>query len=273
MSGYYSLQVDTEKIIMDKKYYATKLGPIAYAGKEGKPLIVFLNVFGTMDTEQNFAKVIARLPKEYGIFAPDYLNTGFSGKSNEPYSLTTEADELATIINGFNAAKVIIVAHSVGGVYAFQMQAKIKNLHALIFIEPTTREIILDPPKEKSYLDHDKETADTDQFIHDKIFALFSDRKANDFWQTTLANEARFDEQSEQELASAIEDDGFWQSSKKLDGKVPVTIFTEAYRQKEYERSEYNNQNAKIIPLGTFHYIQWEYPEEIAQEIISASAD
>lgn len=273
MSGYYSLQVDTEKIIMDKKYYATKLGQIAYAGKEGKPLIVFLNVFGTMDTEQNFAKVIARLPKESGIFAPDYLNTGFSGKSSAPYSLTTEADELAAIINGFNAAKVIIVAHSVGGVYAFQMQAKIKNLHALIFIEPTTREIILDPPKEKSYLDHDKETADTDQFIHDKIFALFSDRKANDFWQTTLANEARFDEKSEQELASAIEDDGFWQSSKKLDGKVPVTIFTEAYRQKEYERSEYNNQNAKIIPLGTFHYIQWEYPEEIAQEIISASAD
>ena len=36
---------------------------------------------------------------------------------------------------------------------------------------------------------------------------------------------------------------------------------------------EYFNQNSesKIIPMGTFHYIQWEYPHEIADILISLS--
>lgn len=43
-------------------------------------------------------------------------------------------------------------------------------------------------------------------------------------------------------------------------------IFTEAYRKDEYKRSEYFNQNSqsRIVPIGSFHYIQWEKPKEIA---------
>ena len=258
---------------MDKKYYATKLGQIAYSGRAGKPLIVFLNSFGSFDTAQSFSKVIDGLPAEDGIFAPDYLNTGFSGKSTVSYTITAEADELAKMINSFNAAKVIIVAHSIGGVYAFQMQAKVKNLRALILIEPTTREIILNPPREQGYLNQEKQERNAEQFIHDKIFSLFSEQEATAFWQTTEKNADQFDDQASQNAISAMKNDHFWQSTMRMNDDIPVFIFTEAYRQKEYERSEYNNRKAKIIPLGTFHYIQWEYPEEIAQEIISASAD
>ena len=51
-----------------------------------------------------------------------------------------------------NAKNVIILAHSIGGVYAFQVRDKVKNLKAFVGIEPTDREIILNPPQEKAYL-------------------------------------------------------------------------------------------------------------------------
>lgn len=258
---------------MDKKYYTTKLGQIESAFRKGNPLVVFLNSFGSFDTAQSFSKIIDELPAEDGIFAPDYLNTGFSGKSTVSYTITAEADELAKMINGFNAEQVIIVAHSIGGVYAFQMQAKVKNLRALILLEPTTREIILNPPREQGYLDQEKQEHNAEQFIHDQIFSLFSEKEATTFWQTTAENADQFDDHANQNAISAMKNDHFWQSTTRMSDDIPVIIFTEAYRQKEYERSEYNNQKAKIIPLGTFHYIQWEYPEEIAQEIISAIVD
>lgn len=251
---------------MDKKYYTTELGQIEYAFRKGNPLVVFLNSFGSFDTSQSFSKVIDMLPAEDGIFAPDYLNTGFSGKSTVSYTITAEADELAKIINGFNAEQVIIVAHSIGGVYAFQMQAKVKNLRALILIEPTTREIILNPPKEQGYLDQEKQEHNAEQFIHDKIFSLFTEKEATTFWQTTAENADQFDDYANQNAINAMQSDDFWNSNNKVGNEIPSIIFTEAYRKDEYKRSEYFNQNSqsRIVPIGSFHYIQWEKPKEIA---------
>lgn len=55
--------------------------------------------------------------------------------------------------------KVIILAHSIGGVYAMQMKDKINNLKAFVGIEPTTREIMLNPPKEPAYIEKNKNMA------------------------------------------------------------------------------------------------------------------
>ena len=130
----------------------TELGQIEYAFRTGEPLIVLLNCFGSFDTIQNFSQVLKYLPKDLEIFAPDFLNTGYSGKSIKSYSITDEAK----IINKLNAKNVIILAHSIGGVYAFQVRDKVKNLKAFVGIEPTDREIILNPPQEKAYLERNK---------------------------------------------------------------------------------------------------------------------
>ena len=68
---------------------------------------------------------------------------------------------------------------------------------------------------------------------------------------------------------NAMKKDVFWFKNDS----IPTIIITEKYRMSEYERSEYFNQNSesKIIPMGTFHYIQWEYPHEIADILISLS--
>ncbi len=240
----------------------TELGQIEYAFRTGEPLIVLLNCFGSFDTIQNFSQVLKYLPKDLEIFAPDFLNTGYSGKSIKSYSITDEAK----IINKLNAKNVIILAHSIGGVYAFQVRDKVKNLKAFVGIEPTDREIILNPPQEKAYLKRNKNETISEKFIHQKIFDLFSETEAKTFWQTIEKNEAHFNDQDDQHLMNAMKKDVFWFNQDKWNDSIPTIIITEKYRMSEYERSEYFNQNSesKIIPMGTFHYIQWEYPHEIA---------
>ncbi len=98
---------------MQRKDVETELGKINFVYRKGEPLIVCLNSFGSFDTAQSFLKIIDSLPENYGIFAPDYLNSGFSGKSLKGYTIADEANELASIINTFKAKRVIILAHSI----------------------------------------------------------------------------------------------------------------------------------------------------------------
>lgn len=251
---------------MKKQIQATNLGEIEYAIKAGNPLIVFLNGFGSFDTEQVFSKVMAYLPKSYGILAPDYLNSGFSGKSLKAYTIQDEAQKIAEIVNEQEAKQVIVVAHSIGGVYAFHLQNAIKNLKAIIAIEPTTREIILNPPKEEEYLVHEKNDGGV-EFIKNKIYQLFESDFATLFWQTTENNSEKFDEMANKNAAAAMENDLFWTSKDQLSSEISIAIVTEAYRKQEYLRSEYFNQNpaSKVVSLGSFHYIHWEEPAKIAE--------
>ena len=91
---------------MQRSDIETELGKINFAYRKGDPLVVFLNGFGSFDTARSFSKVIESLPYEYGYFAPDYLNSGFSGKSLKDYTVADEATELAKIINDFKAPEL-----------------------------------------------------------------------------------------------------------------------------------------------------------------------
>ncbi|NRO31533.1 hypothetical protein IMAU30143_01754 [Lactobacillus helveticus] len=251
---------------MQLQYKTTRLGKFAYHFRKGNPLVVFMSGFGDFDTAQNFFKIISKLPNYYGILAPDYLNSGFSSRSIKSYTLSDEADQIAKLINSSQANFVILVAHSIGGVYAFQMRNEINHLQALVTIEPTTREIVLNPPRDKSYAEHQSIGPD---FIQNKIKELFSEDKAKTFWQTTTKNAARFSEKDDQDAENALRKDSFWRKHDQLNDNIVSMIITESFRKAEYERSEYFNQNSnsKIVTFGSFHYIQWEYPQEIVKII------
>lgn len=170
---------------MKRKEVTTELGKINFAYQEGDPLIVYLNGFGSFDTAQSFQKVIESLPNNYGVFAPDYLNSGFSGKSLRNYTITDEAIQLAKIINHLKAKKVIILAHSIGGVYAMQMKDTVNNLKAFISIEPTTREIILNPPKESAYSENSKTMDEIEKKIKSDLARILTPEEDKDFWSIT----------------------------------------------------------------------------------------
>lgn len=249
---------------MQRKGVETELGKINFAYRKDEPLIVCLNGFGSFDTAQSFLKIIDSLPENYGIFAPDYLNSGFSGKSLKGYTIADEANELASIINSFKAKRVIILAHSIGGVYAMQMKDKINNLKAFVGIEPTTREIILNPPKEAAYIEKSKNMDKLEEQIRADLSKILTPEENENFWDTTEQNVQKFDEKDNQNAQAALENDSYWKDDLKLDDDITSVLITEEYRQKEYKRSEYASKNSKVVSLGTYHYIHFEYPREIA---------
>lgn len=252
---------------MQRREIETELGKINFAYRKGDPLVVFLNGFGSFDTGQSFSKVIESLPNEYGYFASDYLNSGFSGKSLKDYTVSDEATKLAKIINDFNAKKVIILAHSIGGVYAMQMKDKINNLKAFVEIEPTTREIILNPPKEPAYVEKNKDMAKLQEKIEADLKESLSPEENKKFWATTEQNAQRFDEKDNLNAQAAYENDSFWKDSTRISDKTPSIVITEKYRENEYKRSEYvsNNSQSKVVVMGDSHYIHFEYPKKIAE--------
>lgn len=249
---------------MQRKDVETELGKINFVYRKGEPLIVCLNSFGSFDTAQSFLKIIDSLPENYGIFAPDYLNSGFSGKSLKGYTIADEANELASIINAFKAKRVIILAHSIGGVYMMPMKDKINNLKAFVGIEPTTREIILNPPKEAAYIEKSKDMEKLEDQIRADLSNILTPEENKDFWDTTEQNVQKFDEKDNQNAQAALENDSYWKNDLKLDDDITSVLITEEYRQKEYKRSEYASKNSKVVSLGTYHYIHFEYPREIA---------
>ena len=52
--------------------------------------------------------------------------------------------------------------------------------------------------------------------------------------------------------------------SLSLADNIPVFVFCQAYREKEYRDSEYCNSNTKLILGGNHHYLQWSESEKIA---------
>lgn len=52
--------------------------------------------------------------------------------------------------------------------------------------------------------------------------------------------------------------------SSFLADNIPVFVFCQAYREKEYRNSEYWNSNTKLILGGNHHYLHWSESEKIA---------
>ena len=48
-----------------------------------------------------------------------------------------------------------------------------------------------------------------------------------------------------------------------IEAHIPVFIFCQAYREKEYRESEYWTSKTKLILGGNHHYLQWSESEKI----------
>ena len=155
-----------------------------------------------------------------------------------------------------------------------QMKDKINNLKAFVGIEPTTREIILNPPKDPAYIEKNKEMSKLQEKIEADLKEMFTPEENKDFWATTEQNAQKFDAQANQNAQAAYENDSYWKNNLKLENEIPSVIITEKYRENEYKRSEYlsNNSKSKVVVLGEYHYIHFEYPKKIA-EIVEEIAE
>ncbi len=168
------------------------------------------------------------------------MNSCFSGKSLKDYTVADEAAELAKIIN---------------------------DLKAFVGIEPTTREIMLNPPKEPAYIEKNKNMAKLQEKIEADLREIFTPEENKKFWTTTEQNAKKFDEKDNLNAQAAYENDSFWKNTTRISDKTPSIVITEKYRENEYKRSEYvsNNSQSKVVVMGDSHYIHFEYPKKIAE--------
>lgn len=104
-----------------------------------------------------------------------------------------------------------------------------------------------------------------EELIRINLENTFTQEENKTFWDSTTQNAQKFDQIANQNAQLALENDPYWHDKSKLIN-VPSVIIAEKYREDEYLRSEYvsNNSKSKVIPLGSFHYIHFEYPKEIA---------
>lgn len=64
-----------------------------------------------------------------------------------------------------------------------QMKDKINNLKAFVGIEPTTREIMLNPPKEPAYIEKNKNMAKLQEKIEADLREILLQKKIKSFGQ------------------------------------------------------------------------------------------
>jgi pimeloyl-ACP methyl ester carboxylesterase len=239
------------------------------------PLVVFLSGAGQFDTLATYHNVITQLPASVNWLTVDYLNTGYSGTAVKDYTLTGEARAIADIVHTQAAAGVILVAHSLGGVYALVMAEQLKNVAGFVGIEPTTQEIVLNPPQTAPY---QQAAAAQANWTQDQMEAWlrghsqreFPDEAAQRLWQSYTHSIARLKPIDIQRLSQAMNSFSWSQSSLSLPATVPTVIVTEAYRAAEMARSEYMSANprSRVIAGGSYHYIHWEQPTLVSQTIM-----
>ena len=260
--------------LLHDKYINTSLGTFKISVRNGNTLLVFLNGYGPYDTAQIFQPIIQTIPKEIGILAIDYLDSGLSSSSTKPFLLTDEANLVMQIIQEQNAQKIIIIAHSLGGLYALLIARNLDQLVGFIGIEPATREILLNPPHTPAYDRDAKEDAEISEneivdLMHNRIYHAFPKDLADKIWLTSLDSEKR-NEQNKQPHGLNLELNilnGPEFLNLKLRQTLPTILFVRPYRINEYNHSEYHTKKTSIVPLGKDHYIHFEFPQKINQAI------
>ncbi|MBO3091128.1 alpha/beta hydrolase [Schleiferilactobacillus harbinensis] len=239
------------------------------------PLVVFLSGAGQFDTLATYHNVITQLPASVNWLTVDYLNTGYSGTAVKDYTLTDEARAIADIIHTQAAAGVILVAHSLGGVYALVMAEQLKNVAGFVGIELTTREIVLNPPQTAPY---QQAAAAQANWTQDQMEAWlrghsqreFPDEAAQRLWQSYTHSIVRLKPVDIQRLTQAMNSFSWSRTSLTLPVTIPTVIVTEAHRAAEMARSEYMTANprSRVIAGGSYHYIHWEQPTLVSQAIM-----
>ena len=229
---------------MNRFEVTTKIGCLSVTYKKRNRVLVCLNGAGLIPTYENFLPILEKLPSSMGYLTIDFPNTGRSSIHNQTgLDFDNLVDTVYEILKGLEISDYILCVHSLGGVLALKLMSKPIKCQALIALEPTTKNIMFADFSKNPYPEMEEQMRMIEECGPENYFK-------------GLTQVPGF------QISGNITAEDF--DSLSLADNIPVFVFCQAYREKEYRDSEYWNSNTKLILGGNHHYLQWSESEKIA---------
>ena len=254
---------------MNRFEVTTKIGCLSVTYKKGNKILVCLNGAGLIPSYENFLPILEKLPSSIGYLTIDFPNTGRSPiHSQTGFNLDNLVEAVFEILKGLEISDYILCVHSLSGVLALKLLSKPIKCQALIAIEPTTKNIMFADFSKNPYPEMEEQMRMIEECGPENYFkgltqATFEPETDRLIWELMEEKGLELEKQAPGfQISVNITAEDF--DSLSLADNIPVFVFCQAYREKEYRDSEYWNSNTKLILGGNHHYLQWSESEKIA---------
>ena len=222
-----------------------------------RPLLVYINGLGSDSTHFSFKSLASQLPFEQMFI--DRLGAGYSDETVSERTIEQIVDELREFLQSFHT-DLILVAHSIGGIYAARLLRDLPEVKGLIAIEPTSA-VIQKYDQTAPYLAMQEKFQSIVDDLHDPAWT------ADDLVARRYFDEERSLETLGREIDLAVAN---VISNRDLQlTNEPILLFTQAYRQAEFEESEYATADMTLKIFEGSHYLHWHNAPEMAREIMT----
>ena len=251
---------------------STKIGSLSVTYQKQKKMLVCLNGAGLIPSYENFSLILEKLPPTIGYLTIDFPNTGRSSIQNlAGKNLDNLVDAVYEILKKLNISDYVLCVHSLSGILACKLMNKGLNCQALVAIEPTTRKVMFADFSKNPYPEMEKQMRLIEEFGPELYFKnltqeTFSPEINKEVWELMQEKGSELESQVPgfQVSVEIIKEDF---EDVSITDRIPVFIFCQAYREKEYRESEYWTSKTKLILGGSHHYLQWSESEKIVDII------
>ena len=254
---------------MNRFEVTTKIGCLSVTYEKRNKVLVCLNGAGLIPSYENFLPILEKLPSSIGYLTIDFPNTGRSPiHSQTGFNLDNLVEAVFEILKGLEISDYILCVHSLSGVLALKLMSKPIKCQALIAIEPTTKNIMFADFSKNPYPEMEEQMRMIEECGPENYFkgltqATFEPETDRLIWELMEEKGLELEKQVPGfQISVTITAEDF--DSLSLADNIPVFVFCQAYREKEYRDSEYWNSNTKLILGGNHHYLQWSESEKIA---------
>ena len=247
----------------------TKIGSLSVTYKKQKKVLVCLNGAGLLPSYENFSLILEKLPPTIGYLTIDFPNTGRSPIHDQAgKNLDNLADAVYQVLEELAISEYILCVHSLSGILACKLMNKSIKCQALVAIEPTTKKVMFADFSENPYPEMEEqmgliEECGPEVYFKNLTQATFSSETNEEIWEIMQEKGLELEKQNPGfQISGEITEEDF--ENVSIEAYIPVFIFCQPYREKEYRESEYWTSNTKLILGGNHHYLQWSESEKIA---------
>lgn len=251
---------------------STKIGSLSVTYQKQKKVLVCLSGAGLLPSYENFSLVLEKLPPTIGYLTIDFPNTGRSPIHDQAgKNLDNLADAVYEVLEALGISEYILCVHSLSGILACKLLNKPIKCQALVAIEPTTKKVMFADFSENPYPEMEEQMKLIDEYGPELYFknltqATFSPEINKEIWEIMQEKGLEL-ENRDPEFQISVETTKEDFEDMSMADRIPVFIFCQAYREKEYRESEYWTSNTKLILGGKHHYLQWSESEKIVDII------